>query len=84
MKKIIIEFGNLEQELKTKGLELYYNNRINSMFIKDNNNNMYIIETYFHASYLDGLIADKARATFTQVSDENLQYIQDVYLKKLA
>lgn len=72
MNKITINFGDLVNELKNKGLRIFIRKTYNtSMFIQDNQDNVYQIEDYFMGSYLDKMIKNKVCVEFIQV-DKNI------------
>lgn len=52
--QITINFGNIVQELENKGLKLCF--IANHIYVQDNHNNLYAMETYYVGSYLDELI----------------------------
>lgn len=67
MKNIIINFGNIVEELETRGLKLCFRKNKVGTFIIDNKNNMYNIETYRAGSYLDQLIKDEITVEFNYI-----------------
>lgn len=72
MNKIVINYGNLINELKDKELRLFFRKTDNvGIFIQDNKDNVYQIETYWVGSYLDKMIKNKVCAEFIQV-DKNI------------
>lgn len=84
MNKIVVNFGDLTNELKSKGLRIFIRKTYNtSMFIQDNKDNVYQIENYWVGSYLDKLIKNKTVVEFYQV-DYNIvkEWEKDIYNSK--
>lgn len=72
MNKIVVNFGDLTNELKSKGLRIFIRKTNNpSMFIQDSKDNVYQIETYWVGSYLDKMVKNKISAEFIQI-DKNI------------
>lgn len=72
MSKIVINYGDLANELKEKNLRLFFRKRYNTgIFIQDNQDNVYQIENYYLGSYLDKMIKNKILVEFIQV-DKNI------------
>lgn len=66
MKNITVDFKNLLSELELKNLTLCFM-RNGFIFIEDNQNNLYQMETIRVGSYLDQLIKDGIIVNFHQV-----------------
>lgn len=67
MKDIIIDFGNIVSELKSKELVLCYRKTSVGLFILDTQNNLYMVEDYYLGSYLDKLIRNKTIVEFKHI-----------------
>lgn len=68
MNKIVVNFGDLTNELRSKGLRIFIRKTHNtSMFIQDNKDNVYQIENYWVGSYLDKMVKNKISVEFNQV-----------------
>lgn len=68
MNKITVNFGDLTNELKNKGLRIFIRKTNDTnMFIQDKQDNIYQIENYFGGSYLDRMINNKIHAEFIKV-----------------
>ena len=67
MDKIIVDFGNLVEEMKTKQIKLcLLHNRV-GWFVIDNENRLYKIETYYCGGFLDKYIKEKIKIKFDLV-----------------
>ncbi|MBM7598132.1 hypothetical protein JOC34_000489 [Virgibacillus halotolerans] len=82
MNTILIDFSNLENEVKQKEVELLHGENL-SMFIKDKSNNIYEAEKYFVGSYLDGLQSNKAKVSFHKILSKNIEAVENLRMKKL-
>lgn len=75
MKKIIVDFGDLVEEMKEKQIKLCLLLRKGTgWFVIDNQNRFYQIESYYHGGYLDKYIINKTKIEFnlipTSISDK--------------
>ena len=59
MDKIVVDFGNIIEEMKNKKIKLCRLYERTSWFIIDNQDRMYHIETYYDGGYLDKFIIEK-------------------------
>ena len=81
MNKIVVNFGDLENELKSKGLRIFIRKTYNtSMFIQDNKDNVYQIENYWVGSYLDKMVKNKISAEFIQVDKDIIKDYEKDFL----
>lgn len=83
MGKIIIDFGNIIEEMKNKQIKLcLLHNRI-GWFIIDNQDRLYQIETYYGGSFLDKYIIEKLHIEFNLVpkslSDSIEEWGKDIW-----
>jgi hypothetical protein len=67
MEKIVIDFKNILSELEGKILKICFIKNKPSLFIEDNQNNLYQMELYRQGSYLDKLIKDGTIVEFNVV-----------------
>lgn len=65
MEKIVIDFGNIIEEMKNKQVELRLFH--NGWFIIDNQKQFYQIDTYYRGGYLDKYIKEKLCIKFNLV-----------------
>ena len=74
MNKFLIDFGNLPMELKNKRLKLFFRKVTEGgLYIQDEQNNVYEIEGYWWASYLDEMIRDKVVVEFNLVDKNEIE-----------
>lgn len=74
MEKIVIDFGNIIEEMKNKQVELCLFH--NQWFIIDNQKQFYQIDTYYHGGYLDKYIKERLCIKFNLVPmcvNENIE-----------
>ena len=69
--EIVIEFKNIISELESKKLKLCFL-KDRGIFVEDNQKNLYMMETYWHGSYLDRLIKDGTIVNFNLVDATNI------------
>lgn len=67
MDKIVVDFGNIIEEMKNKKIKLCRLYERTSWFIIDNQDRMYQIETYYDGGYLDKFIIEKLHIEFNLV-----------------
>ena len=70
--EIILNFGNIIQELETKNIKLCFLKE-KGIFIENANKNLYSMETYWHGSYLDKLITNGITVKFNRVDATNIE-----------
>lgn len=75
--KIIINFNDIISELQNKNLKLcFIQNR--GLFIEDNKNNLYQMETYKISSYLNQLIQGGIVVEFYRINQSDSDIIEDL------
>lgn len=67
MDKIVIDFKNILSELEGNNLRICFIRNKSSLFIEDNQNNLYQMESNRQGSYLDKLIKDSVAVEFNFV-----------------
>lgn len=67
MDKIVVDFGNIIEEMKNKQIKLCRLYGSTSWFIIDNQDQMYQNETYYDGGYLDKFIIKKLHIEFDLV-----------------
>lgn len=67
--KLIINFGNIIEEMKNKKIKLCFLKNRCCLFIEDNKKNLYQMELYIVGSYLDKLIGNKITVKFNYIGD---------------
>ena len=83
MDKIIVDFGNIVEEIKRKKIKLcLLNNRI-GWFVIDDQNRLYQIETYYCGGFLDKYIIEKIKIKFNivpiSVSNDIEEWEKDIW-----
>lgn len=77
MGKIIVDFGNIIEEMKNKKIKLcLLHNRV-GWFIIDNQNRLYQIETYYCGGFLDKYIIEKPHIEFNLVSKTSSDSVEE-------
>lgn len=77
MEKILIDFGNIIQEMKNKQVKLCLLYERLSWFILDKQNRLYQIETYYDGGFLDKFIIEKLHIEFNLVSISTSDRIEE-------
>lgn len=67
MDKILIDFGNIIQEMKSNQVKLCLLYNRTSWFIIDKRDRLYQIETYYDGGFLDKFIIEKLHIEFNLV-----------------
>jgi len=67
MDKIVVDFGNIIEEMKNKQIKLCLLHKRTGWFIIDNHDRLYHIETYYDGGYLDKFIIEKLHIEFNLV-----------------
>lgn len=67
---ISIDFSNILQELENKNLKICFLKGNNSIFLEDNEKNLYSIESSRIGSYLDNLIRNGISVVFNIVDND--------------
>ena len=65
--KIVLNFKNIVSELESKELKICFIKDNNGLFIEDKQGNLYMIESYWHGSYLDNIVKNEAIVEFNLV-----------------
>ena len=77
MEKIVVDFGNIIEEMKNKQIKLcLLHNRV-GWFIIDNQNKLYQIETYYCGGFLDKYIIEKLHIEFNLVPKSSSDSIEE-------
>lgn len=70
MRSVTVDFKNVVSELENKELSIgLINNNIHSICLEDTKGNVYMIETYWNGSYLDGLINKGIAVEFNRLEN---------------
>lgn len=77
MKSIIINFGNLLEEMKNKQIKLCLLDEYIGWFLIDSQNKLYQIEDYYRGGFLDSFIIKKALIEFEPVPEAISNNIKD-------
>lgn len=67
MDKIVVDFGNIIEEMKNKQIKLCLLHKRTGWFIIDNQDRLYQIEIYYDGEYLDKFIIEKLHIEFNLV-----------------
>lgn len=67
MQKIVIDFGNIIEEMKNKQIKLCLLHERTSWFIIDDQNRIYQNEIYYDGGFLDKFIIEKLHIEFNLV-----------------
>lgn len=67
MDKIVVDFGNIIEEMKNKQIRLCLLHNRSGWFITDNQDRLYQIETYYDGGFLDKFIIEKLHSEFNLV-----------------
>lgn len=78
MDKIVVDFGNIIEEMKNKKIKLCRLYERTSWFIIDNQDRMYQIETYYDGGYLDKFIIEKLHIEFNLVPVSAMGNIEEL------
>jgi len=70
--EIILNFKNIIQGLENKNIKLCFI-KDKGIFIEDTQKNLYVMETYWHGSYLNRLIKDGTIVKFSLVDATNIE-----------
>ncbi len=76
LEKIIIDFGNIVEEMERKQIRLCLLHETD-WFIIDSQNQFYQIETYYRGGYLDRYITRKIKIEFNIISTSVSDSIED-------
>lgn len=83
MKKIVVDFGNLIEEMKNKQIKLCLLHNHIGWFVIDKQNRLYQIETYYCGGFLDKYIIEKLHVEFNivpkSVNDNVEEWEMDVW-----
>lgn len=80
MKEIIINFGEILQELNNKNLKMFFRKGKPGIFIQDCYGNEYQIEINYSGSYLDKLIENNITAKFEKINSKIVkEYEKEVW-----
>ncbi len=77
MDKIVIDFGNIIEEMKNKQIKLCHIYERTGWFIIDNQDQMYQIETYYNGGYLDKFIIEKLHIEFNLIPAYVMENIEE-------
>lgn len=77
MDKIMIDFGDVVEEMKNKKVKLCLLHKRADWFLIDSQNQLYQIESYYCGGYLDRYIKEKIKIEFNIVPISSSNTIED-------